>query len=482
MEQGQLFFAWFINFIWMLRWPLGLFFIGCVIRYVGQLRANERRHATFMFCYLFLITTVYWLIKPIKKALLVGYYQSAGWTIGVWHLNAAQVELVAKAINLFLALGAAVCFARLAAHVKRERLALSVILFFGIGFSVFALMPSVTGPLRAWLFYFYGDFFITLMIAAFFAFLNDSGNSRMARRLYGLIGLGGVLGGFFGSVVVAAYAQQINPINSAWICVGLLCLMAMMAWLSAKEIKPAPIRGGHPTETPLQQGSTWRQDIRDFLNSPYLIGIALMVGLYEMVSSIMEYQFTATVLHFVANSEIKSHFANVFSFTTFISILAQLFLTRSVMTHMGMGRALLILPLTMLVGEAGFVVLPGLLAGSLLNTFGSSLAYSVNQSVKEALYIPMPREEKYRAKALIDIFVLRCSKAIALIAVVLLTMVFTRFENLRWLSLIVFVLLAVWLFTIYRMGWVYKKMVVQHSPTPLPGGDDGRTTQSEALL
>ncbi len=481
MAQGQLFFAWFTHLIWMLRWPLGLFFVGCVIRYVGQLRANERRHATFMFSYLFLITTVYWIIKPIKKALLVGYYQSAGWTIGVWHLDAAQVELVAKVINLVLALGAAVCFTRLAFYVKRERLAVSVILFFAIGFSVFALTSFFTGPLRIWFFYFYGDLFITLMVAAFFAFLNDSGNSRMARRLYGLIGLGGVLGGFFGSVVVAAYAQQIDPTNSAWICVGLLCLMAMMARFSAREIKPVILHGS-PLKESARPDSTWRKNIQNFFNSPYLIGIALIVGLYEMVSSIMEYQFTATVLHFVANSEIKAHFANVFSFTTFISILAQLFLTRSVMTHMGMGRALLILPLTMLVGEAGFVVLPGVLAGSLLNTFGSSLAYSVNQSVKEALYIPIPQEERYRAKALIDIFVLRCSKAIALVTVVLLTMVFTRFEDLRWLSLIVFLLLAVWFFTIYRMGWVYKKKAVQCAAPPLQRGDDGGAAESQALL
>lgn len=469
MEQGSFFFAGFIDLIVMLRWPLGLFFSGCVLWYLKQLHPDERRYATFMFCYLFLIISAYWLVKPIKKALLVGYYQSTGWTVGTWHLDAAQVELVAKVINVVLALGGALCFTGLSSYVKREKLALSMIAIFGTGFSIFALTSLVlTDPLRAWLFYFYGDFFITLMLAAFFAFLNDSGDRHMARRLYGLIILGGVLGGFFGSVVVATYAKQIDLAHSAWICVGLLSIMALMAWLAAKQIKPAFTYRASQTEIPFGSDTDWHKDLNLLLNSPYLLGIAFTVGLYEMVSSVMDYQFTTTVLHFIANTQMKSYFANVFSFTTFVSILVQLFLTRSVMTHMGMGRALLLLPLSALTGETGFVLFPGLLLGSLLNTFDNSLAYSVNQSLKESLYVPMRREDKYRAKAFVDVFVFRCSKAIALLLVVPITMVFRHFESLRWLSLIVFVLLGIWFMVIYRIGSAYKTMTLILPETHIP--------------
>ena len=52
-----------------------------------------------MFSYFFLVITVFWILKPIKKGLFVGYYKSAGGLdlIG-WHLDAAQAELIAKVL------------------------------------------------------------------------------------------------------------------------------------------------------------------------------------------------------------------------------------------------------------------------------------------------------------------------------------------------------------------------------------------------
>jgi AAA family ATP:ADP antiporter len=177
----------------------------------------------------------------------------------------------------------------------------------------------------------------------------------------------------------------------------------------------------------------------------------------------MEYQFTSTILHFVSEEQLKEHFANVYSFTNFVSLLLQLSLVRFAMTRLSMGKALLLLPLTALIGEVGFVLIPGLFLGSLLNTFNNSMAYSVNQSAKEALYVPMQQQEKYKAKAVIDIFILRIAKAVAVALGMMLTFIFHGVENLRWLSLAVFVLLAVWMGVVRRVGPLYQRMILRHA-------------------
>ena len=69
----------------------------------------------------------------------------------------------------------------------------------------------------------------------------------------------------------------------------------------------------------------------------------------------------------------------------------------------------------------------------------------VNQSAKEALYVPTSREEKYKAKAFIDMFVQRFAKAVAVGVSLVLTTFFAGISTIRWLSLFVAVILIAWI-------------------------------------
>ncbi|MBI5193824.1 MAG: hypothetical protein HZA08_10345 [Nitrospirae bacterium] len=446
-----------MDVVWTLRIPLLLFFAAYIVKELWILRAHERWHAILMFSYFFLIISTYWLIKPVKKALLVGYYQVSGLTLAGWYLDAAQVELIAKELNMFLALAAAILFSWLASRYKRERLTLFITGMFALGFALFASALLNPAHITVWMFYLFGDIFVTIMVAGFFAFLNDSEDVHTARRLYGLIGLGGIMGGFFGSAVVAGYSRKIEPSTASLACVGLLVLIAGISWLFGRLVKrTTPV--DLPAAASVAGYKVLQHGVKTVLCSPYLLGIAAIVGLYEMVSSIMDYQFTNTVLHFVSGDQLKAHFASVYSFTNFISLILQVFITRMVMVRYGVDKALFFLPVTATLGEAAFILLPGLLAGSLLNTMDNAFSYSINQSAKEVLYVPVEREEKYKAKALIDIFILRGAKAIAVALSLVLALVFAGFESVRWLSIIVVGLLIVWLLVIRYIGQRYRKM------------------------
>jgi len=60
------------------------------------------------------------------------------------------------------------------------------------------------GAFDAWTFYVFGDIFNSIMVATFWAFANDVNSPQESKRLYGIIGLGGVVGGFFGATFVSA--------------------------------------------------------------------------------------------------------------------------------------------------------------------------------------------------------------------------------------------------------------------------------------
>ena len=59
------------------------------------------------------------------------------------------------------------------------------------------------------------------MVPAFYAFLNDSVTPEAAKRLYGLIGLGGVVGGVFGSSFVRIWIDELKTSVWLWICFGI---------------------------------------------------------------------------------------------------------------------------------------------------------------------------------------------------------------------------------------------------------------------
>jgi ATP:ADP antiporter, AAA family len=135
-----------------------------------------------------------------------------------------------------------------------------------------------------------------------------------------------------------------------------------------------------------------------------------------------------------------------------VSMLVQLFLTSLVMSRFGIGIALLVLPVAALAGSGVFLILPGLWVGSMLNTADNGFSYSINQSAKEALYVPTTREEKYKAKAFIDMFVQRFAKSVAVGISLGITLWFRDFESIRWLSAVTIPVIAVWIVAVRYAG------------------------------
>ena len=79
-------------------------------------------------------------------------------------------------------------------------------------------------------------------------------------------------------------------------------------------------------------------------------------------------------------------------------------------------------------------------------TANKSLTYSIFRSAKEILYIPLSYVEKYKGKAIIDMFIYRFAKAaIALIIIGLQTvMVMTAIK----VNYFVMALIVIWIFIV----------------------------------
>ncbi|MEP4484065.1 MAG: Npt1/Npt2 family nucleotide transporter [Halioglobus sp.] len=420
-----------------------------------DVRRGEWPLAIAMFCYFFLVITSFWILKPLKKGLFIEFYDVDGFSLAGIVFSAAQAELLAKVLNMVVALVAVVVFTLLSRHLRRQQLSFVFSAFFIVCYVVFSgwLVQPEGGAV--WSFYLFGDLFSTLMVATFFAFLNDSVYPETAKRLYGLVGLGGVAGGVFGSTVVRVNIDSMAYSDWLWLCVGLAVLIVVSAWAASRHIQVVD----EPTqpEPEAQSHSAATEGARLVFSSPYLLSIVAVVGLYEVISTIMDFQFTATIAHYLSGPDIGAQFALVFSITNWVSLFVQFFLTGLVMSRFGVGIALLVLPCAIAMGSTAFLLFPVLWMGSLLNTADNGFSYSINQSAKEALYVPTSAAEKYRAKAFIDMFVQRFAKSIAVLISLGLTFAFSDFESLRYLSLITLVLLVVWVMAARYAGRKFRE-------------------------
>ena len=119
---------------------------------------------------------------------------------------------------------------------------------------------------------------------------------------------------------------------------------------------------------------------------------------------------------------------------------------------------MLVLPVAALAASLGFLALPILWGGSALNPADNAFSYSINQSAREALYVPTSRDEKYKAKAFIDMLVQRLAKAVAVFIAIGVTTVFTDFSGVRWLSLITAAILVGWVATVRYAGRRFEEL------------------------
>jgi AAA family ATP:ADP antiporter len=328
-----------------------------------------------------------------------------------------------------------------------------------VAYVIYSMVINNPNAITIWTFYLFGDLFSTLMVATFFAFLNDSVTPEAAKRLYGLIVLGGVTGGAFGTLILRIWIKKLSTSGWMWVCLGLALIIIVVAHAAGRLVTKNP---PEYKVVPLKQGKIKKKSNllteagRLVFASKYLLSIVAIVGLYEIVSTTVDFQFSRTIEYFLDGEAIKVQFSNIYLISTCVAMFVQLFLTSYVMKRFGVKTALFFLPIAMIFGSLVFLALPILWIGSLLNTSDSGFAYSINQSAKETLYTITTREEKYKAKAFIDMFGQRFAKSLAVGVSLALSTIFTAFSAIRWLSLFNIVVIILWVMAVRYAGNKFK--------------------------
>jgi len=145
-----------------------------------------------------------------------------------------------------------------------------------------------------------------------------------------------------------------------------------------------------------------------------------------------------------------------------VGVVAQLFLVSRILKYLGVRIALLFLPVIALGGYLLLAFYPVLAVVRWAKTAENATDYSLNNTVRNMLFLPTTREQKYKAKQAIDSFFWRAGDVFS----ALLVFVGTTFLAWTASNFAVFNigLVVIWLAVAVAIGRRYKVLVKEGRP------------------
>lgn len=320
----------------------------------------------------------------------------------------------------FLAMLAAVpVFGALAARFPRRTLLPVVYAFFiACIVGLFALLRGVGAP--PWapaVFFIWLSVFNLFVVSVFWSFMADVWREEQARRLFGIIAAGGSAGGLVGPAATAFLAPRIGPVNllplaAALLAGALLCVARLRPSASAAGPGPHPAGPAAADEAPVGGGAL--AGLTRVASSAYLAGIALFALLGTLFATFVYFQ-QAQIMRaaFADPGRRTAAFALMDLAVNTLTVGAQLFATGALATRFGLARVLPALPVLTLFGFTALATAGT--AGVLIafQVLRRAAQYGITGPAREMLFTVLPREDKYKAKNVIDTVVSRGGDALS---------------------------------------------------------------------
>jgi AAA family ATP:ADP antiporter len=245
--------------------------------------------------------------------------------------------------------------------------------------------------------------------------------------------------------------QLVRPFGTPVLIAGCAALCAgigLIVWRT-ERIAAAPGaaigRRGRATVEPATKSSPALEGARIVASSRYLLAIAAIVLLYEIVSQVLDYQYSTASEALEGANATQAFFGQVGTIAGIVSVITQFFLVSFIIRTFGLTTALLTLPVVMALASGVYLAAPVLTAAALLTISDNAFSYSVNQTARETLFVPTPPDVKYKARAFINMFIQRFGKSIAILMALGLSAV-----PVASLSLLALVVIAIWIvFAVY---------------------------------
>jgi ATP:ADP antiporter, AAA family len=360
-----------------------------------------------------LIIGAYWAMRPIKDSIF-------GAIVGI------DYQPMAKFLSLLIIVPLVIGYGKLIDIYSRQKVFYILTAIYGVAALIFAyyfshpvhgITAGIAHPSRiiGWLWYVYVESFGSLVVALFWAFSTDITTEESAKRGFPLISLFGQSGNILGPLFLNA--KRWNFAHSGPIVAivgGLIFCMAIVMWFFMKVMPKEQLQGyqvkGEEKEAGEEPG--FLEGLKLLLTKPYLMGIFLIITIYEIIVTVFDFHFKAMAKEAFPLEVDNAAYLTEYAVTTgIVATLCVLFGINNIQRRLGMTASLVLLPILVALGVFGLKFNPALTIAFWIMVIAKAVNYALNQPTMKQLYIPTSKDTKYKSQAWIEMFGSRGSKA-----------------------------------------------------------------------
>lgn len=357
----------------------------------------ERAAALWSFAYFFLLLAGYYVLRPLRDQMAI----AGGVKALPWLFTATFVTLLV----------AQPLYGRLVAKLPRRRFIPIVYHFFVANLALFWLLLTfgVEPAATARAFFVWVSVFNLFAVTVFWSFMADLFTREQGKRLFGFIGAGGTAGALLGPAITIVLAVPLGPVN-------LLIIAALLlegAVCCAHRLERVAAAAQRDPRGEARIGGAAFAALSDVLRSPYLLGVTAWVSLLS---------FGATTLYLAQANLVSSTvqgageqtriFASVDLAVSLLTLATQLVATGPLLRRLGTAAAAGALPALYLVGFAVLAAVPTLAVVLTLQVAQRWMHFAIANPARQLFFTVLSREQKYKAKNLIDVVAYRGSDAL----------------------------------------------------------------------
>ena len=358
---------------------------------------QERAAALWSFAYFFALLAGYYVLRPLRDQMGI-----AGGTKALpWLFTATFVALlVSQPI-----------YGALVAKLPRRLFIPIVYHFFVANLALFWILLTlgIAPVIVARVFFVWVSVFSLFAVAVFWSFMADLFTAEQGKRLFGFIGAGGTAGGLLGPVITIGLSVPLGPMNLLIVAAVLLELAVLCVY---RLDRAARVSVGIQPE-PRRLGGSAFAALPELLSSPYLLGIAGWVSLLSFCATITYFEQANIVSANVHGAGAQTRiFASIDLAVGLLSLVTQILATGQVLRRLGTGVAAAALPAVYVVGFAALFSAPTLAVVIGLQVIQRWMNFAIANPGRQVFFTVLDREEKYKAKNLIDVVIYRGSDAL----------------------------------------------------------------------
>ncbi|WP_409344767.1 Npt1/Npt2 family nucleotide transporter [Paenibacillus sp. MBLB4367] len=410
----------------------------------------------------------------VKVFLLFGYLfcvvsastigRTAADTLFLSHFDASRLSFMYLPQSAALLL-AGVLYQRFCSKLRPDRLNVSVIASVSVLVVVTRLLAGFGFQ---WIYpamYIGYDVFNFLMIVCFWQFATSVMDQRKAKRMIGLVGSGGIVGGIVSGFGLKALVHPLGTLNLIFVyaALQLLCLVWVRLLVKRLSDPAAAFAAGAKPRAPGQAGSKRKREETGglFRSAPHLKYVAVIAATVVLSLTIIDYQFKVVMRGTLQNEALAGFMGNFYGISGILALLVQLFVSGKIISRFGVMTALLLFPAVLFAGASAFLFLPALAVAAAVKGSDKVVGDTVYSSVSQLVMFPVSPEHRSRAKGFLDGIVRNGAKGIAGVSL----MILPPFLQIHQFSFIVLGLLALCIAAAVKVKQPYMQTLLSSLQT-----------------